>query len=73
MSYNDVGPYLTFLNEKMKVGRHSGNWGCVCLYEQTFQAQIPHSGYTLMSSGAPIHIDTPTCLDSRVNPSRRGI
>jgi hypothetical protein len=72
MSYNSVGPYLTFLNEKMKLGRHSGNWGRVCLDEQTSQAQIPHSGYMLMSSRAPIHIDTPECLDSRVNPSRRG-
>jgi hypothetical protein len=35
MSYNSVGPYLTFLNEKMKLGRHSGNWGRVCLDEQT--------------------------------------
>jgi hypothetical protein len=47
-------------------------WGRVCFDEQTSHAQIPHLGYMLMPSGAPINIDTPECLDSRVNPSRRG-
>jgi hypothetical protein len=73
MSYNGVGPDLTFLNKKMKLGRHSGNWGRVCFDEQISHAQIPHCGYTLMSSRAPIHIDTPACLDSGVNPSRREV
>jgi hypothetical protein len=62
MSCNGVGPDLTFLNKKVKLGRHSGNWGRVD--EQTSHAQIPHCGYMLMSSRAPIHIDTPACLDS---------
>jgi hypothetical protein len=72
MSYNSVGPDLTFLNKKMKLGRHSGNGRRVCFDEQTSHAQIPHSGYMLTSSRAPVHIDTPACLDTRVNPSRRG-
>jgi hypothetical protein len=73
MSYNSVGPHLTFLNKKMKLGRHSGNLGRFCFDERTSHTQIPNSGYMLMSSRAPIHIDAPKSLDSEVNPSRRGI
>jgi hypothetical protein len=68
MSYNSVGPDLTFLNKKMKLGRDSRNWGRVCFDEQTSHAQIPHWGYMLMSSRTPVHIDTPACLDTRVAP-----
>jgi hypothetical protein len=72
VSYNSVGPDLTFLHKEMKLGRHSCNCGVVCFDEQTSHAQIPHWGYMLMPSRTPIHIDTIECLDSRVNPSRRG-
>jgi len=44
MSYNSLGPDLTFLNKKIKLGRHSGNCGRVCFDEQASHAQIPHWG-----------------------------
>jgi hypothetical protein len=44
MSYNGLGSDLTFLNKKIKLGRHSGNGGRVCFDEQTSHAQIPHWG-----------------------------
>jgi hypothetical protein len=57
MSHNSVGPDLPFCDKKMKLSRGSRNCGSVRFDEQTSQAQIPHRGYILITSSAPIHID----------------
>ena len=59
MSYNSIGPDLSFFDKKMKLSRDSRDRRSVGLDEQTSQAQIPHRGYILIISSAPIYIDAP--------------
>jgi hypothetical protein len=59
MSYNSIGPDLSFFDKKMKVSRDSRVRGSVGLDEQTSQAQIQHRGYVLIIRSAPIYIDAP--------------
>jgi hypothetical protein len=59
MSYNSIGPDLSFFDKKMEVGGHSRNCGRGCFDEQTSQAKIPDRGYILITRTAPIYVNAP--------------
>ena len=64
MSYNSIGPDLSFFDKKMKLSRDSRDRRSVGLDEQTSQAQITHRGYILIIGIATLYIDAPQRTNS---------